>query len=147
MQDRLDYPRKEEWELRQQWFDEQNDLYCIGNTYFLSEQACALCYDVEIAFCAGAWVAVIVLAMAVIDSQLRDIELFEFKGSTKKLLEELDLNDFQRLRERRNALVHVNCDNPAITMDEQTLNQEKLEEEARNAVKLMFKALYLTPGT
>ncbi|MDP2931656.1 MAG: hypothetical protein Q8O05_04040 [Chloroflexota bacterium] len=85
-------PSKEKWESRRRWFEEQNELFCVGNSYDLSEQACALAYEVETAFCAGAWVAVIVLAIAVVDAQLRETEFCEFKGSTKKLLEELDVN-------------------------------------------------------
>ena len=120
----LECPSKELWESRRRWFEEQNELFCVGNSYALSEQACALAYEVGTAFCAGAWVAVIVLAIAV------------------------DVNkDLQKLRERRNVLIHVDPDNPAITMDQQTLNQEELEKEARNAVKLMFEAFYLSPGT
>ena len=65
-----------------------------------------------------------------------------------QLLEELNVNkDLQKLRERRNAIIHVDLDNPAITMDQQIANREELEKEARSAVKLMFEAFYLSPGT
>ena len=86
--------------------------------------------------------------MAVVDAQLREAEFYKFEGSTKKNLEELDVNkDLQKLRERRNAIIHIDPDNPAITMDQQITNRKELEKEARNAVKLMFEAFYLSPGT
>ena len=146
--DWLECPSKEIWESRRRWFQEQDELFCVGRSYLLSEQACALSCEVENAFCAGAWIAVIVLAMAVVDAQLRETEFYKFEGSTKRLLEELDVNkDLQKLRERRNAIIHIDPDNPAITMDQQITNREELEKEARNAVKLMFEAFYLSPGT
>jgi hypothetical protein len=103
---------------------------------------------VQNAFCAGAWVAVIVLALAVVDAQLREIEAPGFDGSTKKLLEELGMNqDLQKLRKRRNAIIHIDIENPAITVDQQWLNRDELEKEARIAIKLMFEAFYVSPGT
>ena len=47
------------------------------------EEDLLLSYDVEIAFCAGAWLSVIVLAYAVIDATIRDTESGDYEGSTK----------------------------------------------------------------
>lgn len=100
------------------------------------------------AFCTGAWIAVIILALAVIESQVKETELPEFKGNAKKMLHEIDASvELQKLRERRNALLHVDPENPAITLDQQWLNRKMLEQEARNAVKLMFETFYMSPGT
>ena len=144
----LECPSKEMWESRRKWLREQEELYFVGGSYDVSEQACALSSEVENVFCAGAWVAVIVLAMAVIDAQLREIEICGFKGSTKRLLEELEVSeDLHRLRKRRNEIIHINVDNPAITMEMQIGNRQELEKEARDAVKLMFEAFFMSPGT
>lgn len=114
----------------------------------VSEQACALTADVQAAFCAGAWVAVIVLAMAVVDASLRETEVPGFSGNTKELIRIAGASpQLQSLRVRRNAFVHLNPDHPAITVDQQWADRERLEQEARSAVTLMFEAFYLSPWT
>ena len=84
--------------------EELGELYQGEGSYFVSEQACALIGEVQMAFCAGAWLAVIVLAIAVVDSQLREFTP-GFEGSTKRLLMDAQVNPkLQQLRERRNAI-------------------------------------------
>lgn len=86
--------------------------------------------------------------MAVIDAALRETEAPGFTGNTEQLIDAAGDNpELNRLRRRRNALVHVDSDNPAITVDQQWSDRENLEEEARKAVKLMFEAFYIDPGT
>lgn len=146
----LDQPTQEVWENRRAWFENQLDSYenRPGNVFFTSDQASALCGEAEIAFCAGAWIAVVILAMAIVDSHARDIELPDFKGNTKKLLEALDLDpELEWLRQRRNELMHIRVDNPAFTLDQAWSNQEQLEKDARKAVELMIDVLYSNPGT
>jgi len=82
--DFLEYPNKELWESRRRWFEDLAESSAGGGAYIVSEQACALLGEVQTTFCAGAWVAVIVLAMAVVDAQLRETELPGFKGSTRE---------------------------------------------------------------
>ena len=143
----LEYPSKERWESRERWLNELEESYAGEGSYIVSEQACALTGDVQTAFCAGAWIAVIVLAMAVVDAQLRETEVSGFTGNTKQLLIAAEANpDLQRLREKRNAIIHLDPENPAITVDQQWDNQEELEQEAREAIKLMFEAFYMSPG-
>ncbi|MCJ7426756.1 MAG: hypothetical protein MUO17_06505 [Dehalococcoidales bacterium] len=143
----LEYPNKELWESRQRWFEERGEYYQGEGSYFVSEQACALIGEVQTAFCAGAWIAVIVLTMAVVDSQLREFAP-GFAGSTKRLLADAKANPkLQQLRERRNAIIHIDPLNPAITVDQQWVNRKELEQEARQTVELMFEAFYLDPGT
>ena len=145
--DWLEHPSDEMWESRQRWFEELSESYEGEGSYLVSEQACALIGEVQTAFCSGAWIAVIVLAMAVIDAQLRETELLGFKGSTKELLVSINANpDLQKLRERRNAVIHVDPENPAITVDQQWANRVMLEQEARQAIRLMFETFYMSPG-
>jgi hypothetical protein len=146
--DWLEYPSKELWDSRLRWIEELNELCQGQGSYFTGEQSCALLGEVQMAFCTGAWIAVIILALAVIESQVKETELPEFKGNAKKMLHEIDASvELQKLRERRNALLHVDPENPAITLDQQWLNRKMLEQEARNAVKLMFETFYMSPGT
>jgi hypothetical protein len=144
----LEIPNQETWERRQRWFDELGDSIQGEGSYLVNEQACALIGEVQTCFCAGAWIAVIVLVLAVVDAQLRETELPDFEGSTQELIEQTQANpELQRLRRRRNAIIHINADSPAVTVDQQWANREELEQEARRAVDLMFEAFYMSPGT
>jgi len=145
----LDWPSFEEWEERRCWFENKNEEFMgegmVG--YSVSEQACALIAEVQSVFCAGAWIAVIILVVSVIDAQLRETETPDFMGSTKELIKIVAHNDsrLQRLRKRRNSLVHVNIENPAITVDEQWEDRKKLEKDASEAIELMFEAFFSNP--
>jgi len=142
----LEQPSAELREARRQWFDELGESLASEGSYMVSEQACALIGEVQTCFCAGAWVAVLVLAMVTVDAQLRETELPGFTGNTRQLLDAAQANpELQRLRERRNAIIHLDPGNPAITVDQQWANRDQLEQEARQAVRLMFEAFYIGP--
>jgi hypothetical protein len=142
----LDYPSKEEWESRQHWFEEVGEIPDQG-WYDTGEQACALIGEAQMAFCAGAWVAVIVLCIAVVDAQLRETEFPEFSGNTEQLIDNAGVNsNLQILRKKRNKIIHVDPENPAITLNQQWGRRKILERQARDAVKLMFEAFYNNPG-
>lgn len=144
--DHLEHPSAEIWEQRRKWFEAADEKYERGCSYLLSEQACALTADVQAAFCAGAWGAVIVLSMCVIDAALRETEVPGFTGNTKDLLDVAGANpDVQELRRRRNALVHLDPARPALTVDQQWRGRAELEGEARRAIDLMFEAFYIGP--
>jgi hypothetical protein len=84
--------------------------------------------------------------MAVVDAALRETEVPGFEGNTKKLIDTAGANPrLQMMRERRNTLIHVDPENPAITVDQQWTDRANLEAEAREAVKLMFEAFYIGP--
>jgi len=144
----LEHPSLELWEERREWFENLLNEHESVGSYFVSEQACALIAEAQSCFCAGAWISVIILAFAVIDAQLRETEVPYFKGNSKELINILGFDErFQRLRKRRNKIIHLNIDNPAITVDQQWGNRKELEEEAREAIKLMIEAFYSNPGT
>ena len=144
----LEHPSRDLWKERQQWFERLIGLYEEKGSYIVSEQACALIGEVQTVFCAGAWVAVIVLSLAVVDAQLRETEYPEFNGNTKRLLEILETNpDLQDLRLRRNSIIHVDNKKPGITVDQQWSSRNDLETEARKAIELMLEAFYGNPGT
>lgn len=145
--DHLELPGESTWESRRAWFEQVEKDARGEGSYLLSEQACALTADVQVCFCAGAWLGVIVLAAAVVDATLRQTEVVGFNGNSKDLIDLAGANpQLQKLRKRRNALVHVPTGNPAITVDQQLANRADLEAEAREAVTLMFGAFYLSPG-
>jgi hypothetical protein len=142
----IEYPSREIWEQRRKWIESVEEKAQGNGSYLVSEQACALTTDVQSAFCAGAWVGVIILSMAVVDAALRETEVPGFKGNTKKLIEAANANPrLQAMRERRNALVHVDPGKSTLTVDQQWTGRDKLEREAREAVELMFEAFYIGP--
>lgn len=143
----LELPSQNVWEQRRDWFEKEVGRYEEEASFLVSEQACALIAETQSCFCAGAWVAVTVLAFTVIDAQLRETELPDFRGSSRKLFETLGFdNRFQKLRERRNRIVHLNPNTHAITVDQQWSNRNDLEVEAREAVMLMLEAFFSHPG-
>jgi len=144
----LEHPPLKVWETRRAWFERVDDESRGEGSYVVSEQASAISADVQCAYCAGAWVAVICLSMAVVDATLREVEVPGFTGNTKQLLIEARADPrIQHLRLRRNALMHVRPADPALTVERQWADRDELEKEARIAVELMFSVIYLSPGT
>jgi hypothetical protein len=144
----LEYPSKELWESRRIWFEQTSESFQGEGSYIVGEQACALMGEVQTVFCSGSWIAVIVLATAVVDAQFRETGDSDFKGNTKDLLDANEVNpELQRIRARCNTIIHINPNQPAITLDIQWGNRKELEEEAKQAVKLMFEAFFMYPGT
>ncbi len=142
-------PDPEIWRSRERWLQETEESFQHPlASYLLSAQGTYLSRDMDIAFCAGAWAAVIIIAHAVIDAWLRDTEIGDYKSNSYKLFG--DDTDLQWLRKRRNQLVHVREDQ--TTIDEAELhrieeNYQSLEPEARRAVRLVFRVMYASPGT
>jgi hypothetical protein len=144
----LDIPRVEEWEERRNWVENLNEK-CSGlGSFSLSEHATALAAEIENTYCAGSWIAVIILSLSAIDAHLREIEFPNFKGNTKDLIDYGRLNhQLDTLRKRRNQLVHLNPEKPAVTCDNlfDEKNREKLKKEAEAAINLMFEIFYMSP--
>lgn len=139
----LEHPANDLWEERRDWFEQKAEPDDGG--YLVSEHACAVVADLQCAFCAGAWIAVVVLAAAAIDAHLHDAE--GFTGNAKRVIDEAGADPFlHTLRKRRNALIHSDPDNPAITVDQQWFDRVRLEEDARLAVELVFRVFYANPS-
>ena len=139
----LEHPSIEIWEVRRRWFEQKAEPPNDGG-YLVSEQACALVADLQSVFCAGAWIAVIILAAAAIDAHLHDAECCT--GSAKCAIDEAGAEpQLHKLRKRRNALIHSSPDRPAITVDEQWSGRQSLEDDARLAVDLVFRVFYAEP--
>jgi hypothetical protein len=143
--DYLSYPTKELWQKREEWFYQINERYAKNGSYLVSEQACALIGEVQIAFCAGAWLAVIILAVSVIEAQFRELDFPDIKNFNSLINASLANPHLHILRQRRNRLVHLDPEHPAITIDLQWADRDTLEQEAKDSIQLMFESFYLTP--
>ncbi len=144
-----DLPDDETWRSREQWIQELEESFQHPEaSYLVSAQGTYLSRDMDLAFCAGAWAAVIIVAYAVIDATLRDTETGDYKSSSQQLFGDDD--ELQWLRKKRNLLVHVREDQ--TTIDEAELhriveNYASLEPDARRAARLVFRVMYASPGT
>jgi hypothetical protein len=139
------------WNGRYDWLRQTEEREAgVWGSILLSPQGTLLSYDLEIAFCAGAWVSVIVLAHAAIDATIRDTELGDYDSNSKKIFG--NDSDLQWLRVLRNRLVHVSSPDRELALSEESLNdvaafQESLEADARRAISLVFRSIYASPGT
>ena len=128
--EQLDRPDEITWDERRLWFEETEARHAAGGAGVLSEQAVALMLDLQAAFCAGAWSAVVILAAAIVDSQGRET------------FQALDKKERDWLRRLRNSLVHVHDKRSGITMQDQWTGRDRWENKARRAVELACSALY-----
>jgi hypothetical protein len=111
----------------------------------LSTQGLLLLCDIEKAFCAGAWISVIVLAYAVVDATLRDIATGDYKSKAAYLYG--SDADLEWLRNIRNQAVHVSPPGSPPALWKLPPNnlaacQEALEPEARRAVVIAYRQVH-----
>lgn len=146
--DLFDYPNIDIWKQRRKWVDHTLEDADIGPSYLISDHATALFMDMQIAFCSGAWISVVVMAISVIDAHLRETEAMNSRIGTAKLLEDyFEGEDIDWLRKLRNKYVHHDIDKPLLEMNAWFYNQKQLEEDARKAFKMTVSALFQNPGT
>ncbi len=117
----------------------------LRNGQVISSHALLLEVDLRLAYCAGAWLSVIVLACAAIEAQTRQVTACDYSSPALDLF----ANDpnLQWLRKLRNELVHAPEPGTAsqlwkVTGGDVAANQRELEAEATRAVELMFQAIY-----
>jgi len=135
------------WKQRQEWIDKTIEESLVGS-YLVSEHSTALFFDMRRAYCAGAWISVVVMAISVVDSHFRETESGDNKINTAKLLSEFyGGNDIEWLRKLRNKYVHVNLEVPFLEMDTWFENYDQLEKDAKKAMLITIKAFFLNPGT
>jgi hypothetical protein len=129
------------WQKRQEWINGEIDnagLECCD----ACDHSIALFMDMSLAYCAGAWLSVIIMSISVIDAHLRGTEALNDKLGTAKML-----NDYYQgenidwLRGLRNKYVHFKVDNPIFEMNDFFDKQEEFEKEATIAIKMTIKAL------
>lgn len=135
------------WRQRRAWIDKELEEAETG-VHDTCDHAVALFFDMAIAYCAGAWISVIVMSVSVIDAHLRECEAWnDNKLGTAKLLKGYYEGDnIDWLRQLRNSYVHYNTDKPILGMNDHFENQEQMEKDATTAMKMTIKALFQNPG-
>lgn len=142
----FEFPNKETWEKRRRWVDDE--MQCIEDGTDCSSHGAALFMDLQACYCLGAWLAVIVLSVSVIDAHLRETEALNDKMQTAKLLDKYYKgdDDINWLRKLRNQYVHLNLDNPILEVNDQFDNRINLEIDATKAIKMVIKTLSQNPS-
>ena len=142
----FDSPKIDIWNSRRVWLDNELEKAETGLCYLVSDHSTALFMDMQVAFCAGAWISVIVISISVIDSHLRETEANDNSIGTAKLLQEFyEGEEIDWLRKSRNRYVHHNLEKPFLEMNA-WFNQEQLEKDAYKAMKMTIAALFQNPG-
>ena len=146
-----DHVNESLWNDRYAWLRRKDDAAAGSwGCVFVSTHGILLSYDIETAFCAGAWVSVIVLACAAIDATIRDTDAGDYTSSSKLVFgEDAEL---QRLRVVRNKLVHVAAPDSDRALPDEASNDvakfhESFEEDARAAMELLYRTIYAIKGT
>ncbi len=130
--EQLERPSEEDWDERRLWFAEQQAEASAGGAGRLSEQGAALMIELESCFCAGAWVASILLAAAVVDAQTL------YAGFPSDSLSE----ERAWLRGLRNGLLHEDRSNPALTVESHWSEREEWRRKAKRAVRIALASTY-----
>ena len=148
MEDIFEYPNQTLWQNRRNWVNKELEEAETGFSYLVSDHATALFMDMQIAYCAGAWLSVIIMSVSVIDAHLRETEAMDNEIGTAKLLNDYYTGEeINWLRVLRNKYVHANFDKPVLEMNAWFDNQNELEENATKAMTMTIKALFQSPGT
>lgn len=130
------------WKQREDWIDSTIEELEIGS-YIVSEHSTALFFDMRRAYCAGAWISVVVMAISVMDSHFRETESGDNKINTAKLLKEFyGGDDIEWLRKLRNKYVHLNLNSPFLEMDTWFNNYDQLEADAKKRCKSQLNLFF-----
>jgi hypothetical protein len=140
----------DEVEARTRWFADTmagRGTGCPRSDVAVGDHTQALLVELETVFGAGAWVATVILAVAVIEAHLREQAMASGRAvdpylNAGALFLEAGLDErFDKLRRARNRALHVS-DPPTLTVDMHWFEAERLEAEARYAIRLVAAALY-----
>lgn len=141
-------PTKELWDSRRSWIDTRIQESDVGLSNLTSDHSTALFMDMQIAYCAGAWISVIIMSISVIDSQLREAETVEDSVGTAKLLRQSFVGeDIDWLRSVRNQYVHYHPGAPVFNMNDWFDMQSQYANDAKKAMEMTINALFQYPGT
>ncbi len=121
----LDPPDPAAWRRRGEWFWKAHDVNAGPAALALDARAEALLGELEIAFCAGAWAASVMLAWALVEGAERTRASGDDDAPPSM--------EVEGLRERRNALAHGGA----------PPDEETQEAWAQGAVRTTFHALHV----
>lgn len=136
-------PKFEDWESRKGQF-RGFEFHHLGKHGWSSyAQTEPLIRELEHVYCAGAWVATMLVADAVIE-----MSKVGFKAkhlSQAELLKKHDLYDKAKwVKKRRNHLMHrTRTQKPAVRLHDQTSGRDNLRADAKRAVSIALEISFL----
>lgn len=142
--EQLDAPDPLLWDDRRLWFEERHTEFSQKGTGGIDEQAAALVVDLQAAYCAGIWSAVILLAAAAVESQLREHRRRGCKRAEPRAGERP--RDLRWLRNLRNRLLHAGTDKAALSIEDHWQAREVWRKRAERAILTTLHFLYPEPG-
>jgi hypothetical protein len=132
------------WQQRQNRINEELEKAEVAG-HAMSDYALVLFQDMELAYCAGAWISVIIMSISIIDAHLRE-GIGEDKMGTAQLLSNYyESDNIDWLRKLRNKYVHYDINNPLLDLDSYFSKRQELEWDATTAIKMVIKALFQNP--
>lgn len=146
--DQIEQPPLSLWKHRRDWFEALFDVETRCGSYLVGEQALGLLVDLQAAYCAGAFIACVILSCTIVDAHIRETEAGEgFNGGIGAAF---DFSEFQEelewLRKRRNHLVHFKATRAlAISVDDHYAQRNSHEEDACRAITLVASVLFEHP--
>ena len=117
------------------------EFAALGDSSFCQhEQAIPITYELERAFCAAAWISVVLLSHCLVDMYFNERGLSDQKVRKKKMGHHTLWEELEWLRNKRNPLVHRSKnDAVAVSSSDQWFNREQLFEDAKRAVSIAFQ--------
>lgn len=145
--DQLDCPSKAVWAQRREWFERLFDVEKYpGAGFLVGEQATGLLVDLQAAYCGGAFIACVILAGAIIDCHIREVEGEADGGMRAAFGISAFQDELEWLRKRRNRLVHFKASqDPVITVDMHYEHRLDHEHDAKKAIDLVARVFFETP--
>jgi hypothetical protein len=140
----MDYTPIDIWQKRQDWINEELEKAEVAG-HAMSDYALVLFQDMSLAYCAGAWISVIIMSVSIIDAHLREDIENETIGTAQLLTNFYEGDNIDWLRKLRNKYVHHDINNPVLDLDSYLTEQNKLEQDATESIKMVIKALFQNP--
>lgn len=145
IEDGSSYPNEHTWNSRLHKFRLFEGNAVGDHPQSSHPQKEALLAEMERTFCAGAWVATMLLAWSIIDIQL------SFFGHPKKgsarsdeLSTYINFDELEVLRNFRNAVLHRSPEQPAVICNiEMVFHSQNLRDKAIWAVNLALKTAFI----
>jgi hypothetical protein len=133
-------PIPAQWNARLEKFRQLEFSSLGGSSFTQHPQSLPLTYELEHIFCAGAWLSVIILAYSLIEMRLAEQGAKNHKERTALLSGHPLKEKIEWLRLRRNSLVHVEQDGPAVvSFDDQLFERNHLYQDAKQAIAIAFR--------
>lgn len=146
--DQIEHPPKELWQQRRDWFEGLFDVEKRGGGYVIGEQATGLLVDLQAAYCAGAFIACVILGCTVLDAHIRETEAGpDFDGGIEAAFDFSRLRaELDWLRKRRNYLVHFKESRGlAVCIEDHFDKRDSHERDAQRAITLVAAVLFEHP--